>query len=648
MERFTKLLLIAWVAAALVIEARLLSGGWPQLPWLMAAGVLGAAVAASITPRAVSVVLLATYAVPVLVRLMTGGRPYAPREVVWLALLFGAMLPDLLRTSWRLPARWRGPLVAGALVVAVCSPIVVLRETDFMPGLLLGREQWHLVADLWPSLLASWIGFTTLTLVLGVLWFDWLCGQPPERFERDVVTPLAVSVCALIAVTIYQYFVDVTFLNESVYGARGRAGGTTYDANVSGLLAALWIGGLFVRSEALGRFRAPIGIAAACGAGLAVWATASGSALATAAVVVLFTAVDAARVFTLRLRHVVAGALLLVLVAGLVLAGGETVSPVVRLQRRFVGPNGLSVTGVATVLWSREGYGPSAVAMIQAHPWTGVGVGMFHSLASSYYTEKRMQPDNAQNWPRHQLAELGVLGSAPWLLWFVLFSVYVLRLRRREPPGTLTLRGMLIGFGLVSMFSVPGQSPAVAVTFWVFANWLRIRVGPVEPVRPLGPMAWSGVGLIVALAAVTTTVAAATTLRPPVRKLNASAPYSYGLGPADQDGFRPAAARAVSVVGAAARWMQVTVRFEPGADSSPLDLRLTVDGRSVLKGQLSSSTQLSGVIEVPPRTRRVLLEASAVRDGERASTARLDSTPRYAIKWEFAGIRPGPGSTPER
>ena len=67
---------------------------------------------------------------------------------------------------------------------------------------------------------------------------------------------------------IYQYFVDVTFLNESVYGARGRAGGTTYDANVSGLLAALWIGGLFVRSEALGRFRAPIGIAAACGANL--------------------------------------------------------------------------------------------------------------------------------------------------------------------------------------------------------------------------------------------------------------------------------------------------------------------------------------------------------------------------------------------
>ena len=98
-----------------------------------------------------------------------------------------------------------------------------------------------------------WIGFTTLTLVLGVLWFDWLCGQPPERFERDVVTPLAVSVCVLIAVTLYQYFVDVTFLNESVYGARGRAGGTTYDANVSGLLAALWIVALFVRSAALGR-----------------------------------------------------------------------------------------------------------------------------------------------------------------------------------------------------------------------------------------------------------------------------------------------------------------------------------------------------------------------------------------------------------
>ncbi len=45
---------------------------------------------------------------------------------------------------------------------------------------------------------------------------------------------------------IYQLFVDVGFLNDTVFGTIGRAGGTMYDANLSGTVAALWMGGLIV------------------------------------------------------------------------------------------------------------------------------------------------------------------------------------------------------------------------------------------------------------------------------------------------------------------------------------------------------------------------------------------------------------------
>ena len=78
MERLTKLQLVAWAASALAFEARLLSGGWPLLPLLMAASLAGAAVASFVTPRAVVAVLLPTYVVQVLVRLAVGGPHYAP------------------------------------------------------------------------------------------------------------------------------------------------------------------------------------------------------------------------------------------------------------------------------------------------------------------------------------------------------------------------------------------------------------------------------------------------------------------------------------------------------------------------------------------------------------------------------------------
>ena len=53
---------------------------------------------------------------------------------------------------------------------------------------------------------------------------------------------------------------------------------------------------------------------------------------------------------------------------------------------------------------------------------------MFHALVvttsarSPGYTIP--QPDNAQNWWRHHLAELGLVGSMPLLWWCVVFAAH--------------------------------------------------------------------------------------------------------------------------------------------------------------------------------------------------------------------------------
>ena len=50
-------------------------------------------------------------------------------------------------------------------------------------------------------------------------------------------------------------FVDIGFLNETVFATMGRATGTMYDANVAGMVAALWIGGTFLWALRLGGWR---------------------------------------------------------------------------------------------------------------------------------------------------------------------------------------------------------------------------------------------------------------------------------------------------------------------------------------------------------------------------------------------------------
>src|SRR6185295_7005927 len=97
--------------------------------------------------------------------------------------------------------------VLWALVLLVGTPIIILREMDFYPGLM----AWSSA----PTFAARWVLHIALTLVVGILWFDWLCGARDLDFHTGVATPLAVSMLLMAAVAAYQLFGDFSFLNQN-------------------------------------------------------------------------------------------------------------------------------------------------------------------------------------------------------------------------------------------------------------------------------------------------------------------------------------------------------------------------------------------------------------------------------------------------
>src|SRR5216684_2936987 len=277
MERATKLFLIGWACAAIAAEAWLLRG-WRGLPVLTLGAFAAGALLAMWDRRAVGIVLVCAYAFPAIIR-VGHGEFNGSYGVLWASALLGVVAPDGLRTRWHIPSRWRGALVCWALVVAVSAPIVMGREIDVNPVLLLGG----------PGFVVVWVAQVALMLVLGILWFDWLFGAPDLDFHAWIVTPLAMSALAMASVAIYQLFADVSFLNDTVYSNIGRASGTMFDANVCGTVAALWIGGTILWAERMGRWRPCILIAGVAATWLTVWASGSRTAFAAAVLVTAFS-----------------------------------------------------------------------------------------------------------------------------------------------------------------------------------------------------------------------------------------------------------------------------------------------------------------------------------------------------------------------
>jgi hypothetical protein len=224
LERSTKLTIIFSLAIALWLQARLIG--------LLGASAIAFAAAwafARLRPDlARQGVLWTTYMLPAAF-VVTRERYAEIYTAVWAALLCGVVL-SRTELRWSLPEKWKLPLAFWGVLAACTWPIILLREADFHLDQLL--------------LTSGWPATVAMVVMLGILWFDWLWarfGEASDRtFENEVALPLALGWVVAAAVGVYQLFGDMRFLNPGLWANLRRSTGLLGDANLFGVLSAIW------------------------------------------------------------------------------------------------------------------------------------------------------------------------------------------------------------------------------------------------------------------------------------------------------------------------------------------------------------------------------------------------------------------------
>jgi len=602
-----------------------------------------------------AVVLLLVYATPGLFVVLFGHNAYS-YTVVWLAGLLGLVVGGGRFRSWRLPANWKWALVCWALTLACSWPMVAWREFDLtFPWIWDDRLPVSGAKIAAPGAL-SWIAFTALTQLLGLLWLDWLfhtyCPVPQgynrDRFLKETVAPLALGVLTASCVGIYQGVFDIGFMSGHLWPTLRRATGTLMDANVFGTVAGLWTAAFLVIAAGSGlqviRWGAICGFLATWGG---VWTSASRTALLIALVGCTWTATELLlKSFTgpQRRRLLLAGACaVMVLLAALESLPVASTTPVRRIPELISTTSLPAVQSAVRALWERGGYGTAALAMIREHPWLGVGPGSYNVLVHDYaqrLTGTRLSPDNAQNWFRHQFAELGMVGSIGWGSWVAALLLSLRRQRKLNGPGA-TLRGPIAAFGLASLVGMPGQEPAVVITFWLFVFWYAMDAG----IRPeqrasIRASAWLVLCLLAGGYAMATAIP--NDLRPPFRAARFGFPYSYGVYSEGPNQVWTAG-HGVTVLDATHDWLKLTVWVNhPDADQKPVSVDVWVGHDHVINDRLRRGERVYRHVRLPT-SRRFVLEAKVDRTfrpsehGESSDYRDLG----LAMKWEFVERPPG-------
>lgn len=644
-ERATRSLILVSTLAAL------LAYGW-LVSWLpgvrvaaAAAFVLGFALTRVSLPLGLAIPLVLAYVSPALLMVAFGTADYHV-TLVWLASLAGPIFARSNWGRWHLPSGWTLPFAGSGLVVACTWPIIAGREIDFS---LVAARTFDTATGLLggpPPPSAAWIINVALGQMLGLLWFDLLWARfgasRVERAARVVLVPLLVSALLGALAGIYQGYVDLEWVNPGIWPNLRRAGGLMLDANSFGMICAIWAAlavGLAWQADRAGMGARPgrawIGWAAFGVLVTAMWASGSRTALLTLCVGLVGIGVGALqrrgswqpRLVPLGLMI---GGAIAVLVLTLAPRGGNSPSPLQRVFDRLPGFGGPSPTAFADEMWSRFGYGDAAARAIREHPASGVGVGAFHTLSTDYYyldSGILNLPDNAQNWWRHQFAELGLVGAVPvvWasLLIFGLVWRGGARAGHREPASVV--RGVVAGLGLASLVGMPTQHPAMWLTFMTLVFWLAALAAHDEspashPVpRESPPTAgWVVIALIVIATMIGQTLSATGDLRLPARAQRAGFPFTYGLSAsepsADYGELRWTTGHAVAVAPAEHQWLELTLwALHPDIDSAPVTARVWRDGELVIEIELTDSSPVTRVIHASDSARFAWLEIGASR-----------------------------------
>jgi hypothetical protein len=648
--RLTKVMVLGSTLLAFAAHAWLLSPLHPWL-WLVVAGAFGASLAisrASLTFGLVGPLLLA-YTAPV-VLMLSAGTPDYNLIVVWLALVAGPLFAGSDWRRWHTPAWWTIALVAWAVILALTWPVIALREIDFS---LIAAGTLNTPNGLFapaPPISAAGVVLTALGQLLGLLWLDFLWARfgvaRLPQVERFILVPMVVSVAIASAVGLWQKWVDITWLSVSPWSDLGRAAGTMLDGNSFGTAAAIWASLTLALTWRLGW---PIAAGAVVTALLAAGMWTSGS---RTALLVLMVGIGSLAVAVLpgsRRRNrgfgplvILAATIVVLLVFGL--RSSDPTTPLARLMEGMPSETG----GLATVaqnLWERGGYASLAARMVADYPWTGIGVGTFPLLAREVGVVTlaiSVLGDNAQNWWRHQIIELGLLGALP----AVALSIGILSMLVAGTPvatyrGAVTvIRGTVLGVGLACLVGVATQHPALFLTFVTIVFWLGALLE--TPPRPLAPSAWWGV-IGLALVVVAGQLSTAThDLRVPQRALKYNFTYGYGFSEPESDPVlgmvRRTMPHAVGVIEAEHAYFQVTLIVSQATTAEPVQVRLWRARDPILDEWVSSPEPIVRFVGVPSGNDQLMLELDVSRTAADGTGLTLAGT---WIREIPAGTNPG-------
>ncbi len=631
MEVATRLIVLGSLLLAGGTHAWLANGRPGLAPTIAVAFTVGGLSGRLMPAAGLASVLSTTFLAPALLFVAFGVSDYHT-TAVWLAALAGVILTQISWSRWHIPDPWRLPFAAWALVIAVSWPIVAARELDF--SLIAARtyDTTNAAFEAPPRLAAAWILIVSLSQLCGILWLDLLWQQfgrdAIRRVERVILIPLMLSALAGAVVSLYQSMVDLQWLNLPQWSHLGRAGGLMLDANTAGISAAIWGPAAVALTW---RFEKPIwlGLVAYVVFGGAMFASGSRTALLTMSIGTAgLLVVGAQRMRIGPSRALAAGAIAtaaLVVTALAVAPGTGPGSPIRRVVDRLPSFDRDEVLRFRDELWIRFGYGKAANAITVEYPVTGVGVGAFHVVATDYlFRDGRLHPvpDNAQNWWRHQVAELGLVGALPAFWISVLTAAAIWGGVKRKTPAGLIVGAVLCGIGVASLLGMPTQHPATWLSFATLLFWLCALVPGTEPAatetRHRGAL-WLVVLAVAACVAIGQAIEARGSLRVVQRALRNQLPYHYGLsapeGLSEYGEFRWVARQAVAVLPAQGRWLQLTI-WAPHVDVATHSVTYSVafNGRPPIVVQATNRDPKTFYAHVPDGRHVVLVEFRASRE----------------------------------
>ena len=661
-ERITKRIVIAAVALAMALHLYIDPAAGRAIPAAAAVALAVSWVCARRWPSIAPAVVLGVLPLgPALLTLIFRVAALNVFYTLLLAAVLGALLPRLSFDRWMLPRRWALLLGAWALTLALGWPVLIVREA----GLRLGTLRDVGALDSWAFLttpqVESWILYVVITQLVGVMWLDWLCTpgsgiRDPGSAPRPVIGLLS-GITAASLVAIYQGTIDVGFLSGGPWPGLRRAAGTLLDANAYGTIAAFAGPIAFVSLRWFRRGADPSASAsadkwgprAAQAAALAInwagaWMSGSRTAFVCGALGTLLLVYemlrasrrtdDETRNTSSLLAGIAAVVLALIAVAG---AAGPF--------RRMVSGATLTVGD----LWTRGGYGTVAARMIRDYPLTGIGIGSFNWMASDYWrvmANDRLPFDNAQNWWRHQIVELGFVGSLPVIAWSLLIAWLVFT--RRTPPAnrveTATIRGLLIGLGVASMLGVPTQNPIALLIFFYlaarFENLTNPRIPNPEPRIPTAM--WIAGAAIAIVYASGQLILARGPLKPLARAERTNRDYIVGTYPGErleQGSFRWTRKRAAFALAAPSRYLVIRFHVEhPDIGTHPVKVRISTPCQTLVDEFLTDTSIEGRNFELPEGLSRIEFETEVSRTWRPADVGKADRRELgVAVEADFIG-----------